>query len=174
MILPFSINELMYGTKKRKRRAPMQLTNTTDYASRIVCYLAIKKRRVTMAKLASELKAPESYIPKIIKQLKNWEELKTLVKYIIKVFLYLILAVMTLIRWLIKIPMMLGNILLYFLSIIFILTGVLSYGFALESARECGRMIIIGMAFGAIPDFVPFWGKSLETLVAKLLSMTNE
>ena len=101
------------------------------------------------------------------------EGLKMLVKYIIKVFLYLILAVMTF-RWLLKIPMMLGNILLYFLSIIFILTGVLSYGFALESARECGRMIIIGMAFGAIPDFVPFLGKSLETLVAKLLSMTNE
>lgn len=101
------------------------------------------------------------------------EGLKMLIKYIIKVFLYLILAVMTF-RWLLKIPMMLGNILLYFLSIIFILTGVLSYGFALESARECGRMIIIGMAFGAIPDFVPFWGKSLETLVAKLLSMTNE
>ena len=94
--------------------------------------------------------------------------------YIIKVFLYLILAVMTLIHWLLKIPMILGNILLYFLSIIFILTGILSYGFALESARECGRMIIIGMAFGAIPDFVPFLGKSLETLVAKLLSMTNE
>lgn len=152
----------------------MQLTNTTDYASRIVCYLAIKKRRVTMAKLASELKAPESYIPKIIKQLKNWEELKTLVKYIIKVFLYLILAVMTLIRRLLKIPMMLGNILLYFLSIIFILTGVLSYGFALESTRECGRMIVIGMRFGAIPDFIPFFVKSLETLVDKLLSMTNE
>ena len=80
-----------------------------------------------------------------------------LVKYIIKVFLYLILAVMTLIRWLLKIP-----------------TGVLSYGFALESARECGRMIIIGMGFGAIPDFIPFLGKSLETLVDKLLSMTNE
>ena len=47
-----------------------------------------------------------------------------LIKYIIKVFLYLILAVMTF-RWLLKIPMMLGNILLYFLSIIFILTGVL-------------------------------------------------
>ena len=45
----------------------MQLTNTTDYASRIVCYLAIKKRRVTMAKLASELKVPESYISKITK-----------------------------------------------------------------------------------------------------------
>ncbi len=135
----------------------MQLTNTTDYASRIVCYLAIKKRRVTMAKLASELKAPESYIPKIIKQLKNWEELKTLVKYIIKVFLYLILAVMTLIHWLLKIPMILGNILLYFLSIIFILTGVLSYGFALESTRECGLMVIIGMRFGVIPDFIPFF-----------------
>lgn len=97
-----------------------------------------------------------------------------LVKYIIKVFLYLILAVMTLIRWLLKIPMMLGNILLYFLSIIFILTGVLSYGFVLESARECGRMIIIGMGFGAIPDFIPFLGKNLETLFDKLLSMTNE
>ena len=65
-----------------------------------------------------------------------------LVKYIIKVFLFLILAVMTLIRCFLKIPMMLGNILLYFLSIIFILTGVLSYGFALETARECGRMIL--------------------------------
>ena len=102
------------------------------------------------------------------------EGLKMLVKYIIKVFLYLILAVMTLIHWLLKIPMILGNILLYFLSIIFILTGVLSYGFALESARECGRMIISGMGFGAIPDFIPFLGKSLETLVDKLLSMTNE
>ena len=96
------------------------------------------------------------------------------VKYIIKVFLYLVLAVMTLIHWFLKIPMMLGNILLYFLSIIFILTGVLSYGFALESAREYGRMIMIGMAFGAIPDFVPFLGKSLEILVEKMLSMINE
>ena len=60
--------------------------------------------------------------------------------------------------------MMLGNILLYFLSIIFILTGVLSYGFALESTRECGRMIVIGMIFGAIPDFIPFFVKRLETL----------
>lgn len=70
--------------------------------------------------------------------------------------------------------MMLGNILLYFLSIIFILTGVLSYGFALESTRECGRMIVIGMRFGAIPDFIPFFVNRLETLVDKLLSMTNE
>lgn len=92
----------------------------------------------------------------------------------LKMFLYLIIAVMTLICWFIKIPMMLGNILLYFLSIVFILTGVLSYGFALESASECCRMIIIGMTFGAIPDFVPFLGKSLETLVEKLLIMTNE
>ena len=40
--------------------------------------------------------------------------------------------------------------------------------------RECGRMIMIGMAFGAIPDFVPFLGKSLEILVEKMLSMINE
>ena len=50
-----------------------------------------------------------------------------------------------------------GNILLYFLSIIFILTGVLSDGFALESTRECGLMVIIGMRFGVIPDFIPFF-----------------
>ena len=33
-----------------------------------------------------------------------------LVKCIIKVFLYLILAVMTLIHWLLKIPMILGKV----------------------------------------------------------------
>ena len=109
-----------------------------------------------------------------IEKLSRRKGLKMFIKYITKMFLHLIIAVMTLICWFIKIPMMLGNILLYFLSIIFILTGVLSYGFALESARKCGRMIMIGMAFGAIPDFVPFLGKSLETLVEKLLIMTNE
>ena len=109
-----------------------------------------------------------------IEKLSRRKGLKMFIKYITKMFLYLIIAVMTLICWFIKIPMMLGNIFLYFLSIIFILTGVLSYGFALESARECGRMIIIGMAFGAIPDFVPFLGKSLEILVEKMLSMINE
>ena len=109
-----------------------------------------------------------------IEKLSRRKELKMFTKYITKMFLYLIIAVMTLVRWFIKIPMMLGNILLYFLSLIFILTGVLSYGFALEPASECCRMIIIGMAFGAIPDFVPFLGKSLETLVEKLLIMTNE
>ena len=98
-----------------------------------------------------------------------------LVKYIIKVFLCLILVVMTLICWLLKIPMMLGNIFLYFLSIIFILTGVLSYGFALESARECGRNDNNwGWHLVQYQTFVPFLGKSLETLVDKLLSMINE
>ena len=42
-----------------------------------------------------------------------------LVKYIIKVFLYLILAVMTLIHWLLKIPMILGNILLYLIYTVY-------------------------------------------------------
>ena len=109
-----------------------------------------------------------------IEKLSRRKGLKMFIKYITKMFLHLIIAVMTLICWFIKIPMMLGNILLYFLSIVFILTGVLSYGFALESASECCRMIIIGMTFGAIPDFVPFLGKSLETVVEKMLSMTNE
>ena len=66
-----------------------------------------------------------------IEKLSRRKGLKMFIKYITKMFLYLIIAVMTLICWFIKIPMMLGNILLYFLSIVFILTGVLSYGFAL-------------------------------------------
>ena len=90
-----------------------------------------------------------------------------LVKCIIKVFLYLILAVMTLIHWLLKIPMILGNILLYFLSIIFILTGVLSYGFALESARECGRMIIIGDGIWCNTRLYPIFGKKFRDIGCK-------
>ena len=35
-------------------------------------------------------------------------------------------------------------------------------------------MIIIGMVFGAIPDFGPFLRTSLEILVDKLFSMINE
>lgn len=49
----------------------MQLTNTTDYAIRIVCYLASENRMVTTAELSRELKVPASYIPKITKQLKE-------------------------------------------------------------------------------------------------------
>lgn len=49
----------------------MQLTNTTDYAIRIVCYLASEKRTVTTAELSRELVVPASYIPKITKQLKS-------------------------------------------------------------------------------------------------------
>ena len=49
----------------------MQLTNTTDYAIRIVCYLAIKKRWVTTGNLASVFKFPVSFIPNITMQLKK-------------------------------------------------------------------------------------------------------
>ena len=49
----------------------MNIKSLGEIFSKIVCYLAIKKHRVTTAKLASELKIPESYIPKITKQLKK-------------------------------------------------------------------------------------------------------
>ena len=49
----------------------MQLTNTTDYAIRIVCYLAMQKGLVSSSELSSELHVPVSYIPKITKLLKS-------------------------------------------------------------------------------------------------------
>lgn len=49
----------------------MQLTNTTDYAIRIICYLASKNQTIRTAELSRELKIPESYIPKITKKLKE-------------------------------------------------------------------------------------------------------
>ena len=53
----------------------MQLTNTTDYAIRIVCYLASENKVITTAELSRELNIPASYIPKITKQLKEKEGL---------------------------------------------------------------------------------------------------
>ena len=49
----------------------MQLKITTDYAVRIVYYLALRKETVTAAQLSEALKIPESYIPKITKRLKD-------------------------------------------------------------------------------------------------------
>ena len=49
----------------------MQLTNTTDYAIRIVCYLASENKVITTAELSRELNIPASYIPKITKQNKR-------------------------------------------------------------------------------------------------------
>ena len=49
----------------------MQLTMTTDYAIRIVTYLATHQQTITTTELAHELKIPENYIPKVIKPLKN-------------------------------------------------------------------------------------------------------
>lgn len=49
----------------------MQLTSTTDYAIRIVCYLAAQKQMISTSELSRELSVPASYIPKITKQLKH-------------------------------------------------------------------------------------------------------
>ena len=53
------------------RGAIMQLKITTDYAIRIVYYLACRGEVITASELAYELKIPESYIPKITKRLKD-------------------------------------------------------------------------------------------------------
>ena len=49
----------------------MQLKITTDYAVRIVYYLALHRGTVTAAELSEALKIQESYIPKITKKLKD-------------------------------------------------------------------------------------------------------
>ena len=48
----------------------MQLNITTDYAIRIVYYLALQKENVTASGRASVLKRPVSYISKIAKKVK--------------------------------------------------------------------------------------------------------
>jgi len=49
----------------------MQLTSTTDYAIRIVCYLAAQSQMISTSELSQELSVPYSYIPKITKKLKQ-------------------------------------------------------------------------------------------------------
>ena len=49
----------------------MQLTSTTDYAIRIVCYLAAQSQMISTSELSQELSVPSSYIPKITKKLKQ-------------------------------------------------------------------------------------------------------
>ena len=49
----------------------MQLTSPTDYAIRIVCYLAAQRQMISTSELSQELSVPASYIPKITKKLKQ-------------------------------------------------------------------------------------------------------
>ena len=49
----------------------MQITRTTDYAIRIVCYLAAQRQMISTSELSQELSVPSSYIPKITKKLKQ-------------------------------------------------------------------------------------------------------
>lgn len=51
----------------------MQLNITTDYAIRIVYYLALKEETIIASELASVLKIPVNYISKITKKLKAAE-----------------------------------------------------------------------------------------------------
>lgn len=55
----------------------MQLTSTTDYAIRIVYYLATQKQKISTSELSRELGIPVNYIPKIAKQLKHAEIITT-------------------------------------------------------------------------------------------------
>ena len=49
----------------------MQLKNSTDYAIRIVCYLAAQERMVSTSELSRKLNISANYVPKIAKKLKN-------------------------------------------------------------------------------------------------------
>ena len=49
----------------------MQLKNLTDYAIRIVCYLAAQERMVSTSELSRKLNVSANYVPKIAKKLKD-------------------------------------------------------------------------------------------------------
>ena len=50
----------------------MQLKNSTDYAIRIVCYLAAQERMVSTSELSRKLNVSANYVPKIAKKLYKW------------------------------------------------------------------------------------------------------
>ena len=49
----------------------MQLKNSTDYAIRIVCYLAAQERMISTSELSRKLNVSANYVPKIAKKLKD-------------------------------------------------------------------------------------------------------
>ena len=49
----------------------MQLKNSTDYAIRIVCYLAAQERMVSTSELSRKLNVSTNYVPAIAKKLKD-------------------------------------------------------------------------------------------------------
>ena len=49
----------------------MQLKSSTDYAIRIVCYLATHNGMVSTSELSKQLCITSTYIPKIAKKLKD-------------------------------------------------------------------------------------------------------
>ena len=66
--------------EKRERWALMQLTNTTDYAIRIVCYLAIKKAQGYNGKISFWIKDSGELYSQNHKAVKKREELFQLLK----------------------------------------------------------------------------------------------
>ena len=60
-----------WNSLAKERGKTMQLTSTTDYAIRIVCYLAAQRQMISTSELSQELSVPSSYIPKITKKLKQ-------------------------------------------------------------------------------------------------------
>ena len=49
----------------------MQLKSSTDYAIRIVCYLASHNGMISTSELSKELCVSGTYIPKVAKKLKD-------------------------------------------------------------------------------------------------------
>ncbi len=49
----------------------MQLKSSTDYAIRIVCYLATHNGMISTTELSKQLYIASTYIPKVAKKLKN-------------------------------------------------------------------------------------------------------
>ena len=92
-----------------------------------------------------------------------------LIKLIGKVFAVPILIVTILVQWIsIFLNAMTAGI-FYLLSVLFFLTGVLSYGFGLETKAEVVRILIIAFAVFIVP-FVVGWLTEKVVLLRCLLA----
>lgn len=63
------------------------------------------------------------------------------VKIILKVVCMPILLILTLIKWIGVFITAMSSVFFYLLAFVFFITGVLSYGFGLDSSKECIRVL---------------------------------
>lgn len=73
------------------------------------------------------------------------------VKFVLRVVSMPLLLVFSLVKWIGVFITTMSSIFFYLLAFVFFITGVLSYGFGLESGSECLRILAVAFAVFMLP-----------------------